>query len=231
MGAISTLVHLHRQMLPSNMERLLTKELLDGADLPEHVIETAYRDLVRIHSWLGDTACIIHALGRSHFPLGRVLDIGCGRGGAAARIQKALNIDVVGVDLRGAPGPHKVPIIVADATLDPLPPADVAFAMHLVHHLSETEAIELIRNVGRCCRRFIILDLVRHWLPLALFRTFVAPWVCRVTAMDGATSVRRAYSPAELRALVERAIHGSGATFSHKVVPFYVRQVLDIEFH
>jgi SAM-dependent methyltransferase len=232
MDAISTFLHLRRQILPRNMERLLSKELLDCTDVPDHVIETAYRDLVRIHSWLGDTECVIRALGGNRVPLGRVLDIGCATGGTAARIRKTLNIDVVGVDLRGLPGPDKtVPIIIADATRDRLPVADAAFAMHLVHHLSEKEVIQLIRNVGRSCRRFIILDLVRHWLPLALFRTFIAPFVCRVTAMDGATSVRRAYSSVELRAIVECAIDGSGATFSHKVAPFYVRQVFDIEFH
>ena len=51
----------------------------------------------------------------------------------------------------------------------------------------------------RECQRFLILDLVRHPVPLALFRVFVAPFLDRVNALDGATSVRRAFTAGEMR--------------------------------
>jgi len=50
--------------------------------------------------------------------------------------------------------------------------------------------VALIRNVGRSCRRFILLDLVRHRLPLALFRLFVAPLASPIVAIDGRISIR-----------------------------------------
>jgi SAM-dependent methyltransferase len=205
--------------------------LLDCFDFPEDVVTKAYADLARIHAWLGDTACIVRVLRRTAGPLGRVLDIGCAQGGLIVEMQKALHAEVVGIDLRDHPGrPPAVRIVVADAIRDLLPQADAAFAMHFTHHLSDSEVIALIGNVRRSCRRFVIVDLVRHWLPLLLFRIFVAPFVCRLAATDGATSVRRAYCPGELSALVQRALAGTGATFTHRIAPLYVRQVIDIRF-
>jgi hypothetical protein len=86
----------------------------------------------------------------------------------------------------------------------------------------------MIRNVGRSCRRFILVDLVRHRVPLILFRVFLAPFVCRITAKDGELSVLKSYSPQELRQVVTKALTSSGATFRHSVAPFWIRQIVDI---
>jgi hypothetical protein len=118
----------------------------------------------------------------------------------------------------------------ADAVRDRLPDADVAVCVHTTHHLTEAELVGLIRNVGRSCRRLLILDLVRHQLPLALFQLFVAPFVSRLNVVDGVRSVRRSFTPGEFAALTRRALEGTGATFRHRVAPFYIRQVLDIEY-
>ena len=88
---------------------------------------------------------------------------------------------------------------------------------------------ELIRNVGRYCRRFIILDLVRHRLPLTLFG-MIGPLMHPVNAHDGRRSIRRAYTPRELRAMVTRALEGTRAQFRHSVAPFYTRQIVDISY-
>ena len=77
-------------------------------------------------------------------------------------------------------------------------------------------------------RRFFLLDLGRHPLPLALFRTFLAPLVSRIVAADGKVSIRRSYTPAELRNITVGVIVGSGASFRHHVSPFYIRQTVGI---
>jgi hypothetical protein len=84
--------------------------------------------------------------------------------------------------------------------------------------------------VGRSCRRFILLDLVRHPLPLALFRLFMAPLVCPIDAEDGQRSIRRSYTPRELRAVTASALAGTGSHFHLSIAPFHVRQVLDISY-
>lgn len=198
---------------------------MDDPGLPEETVALAYRDLARTHRWLGNTRAILRRVKKSGAR--SVLDIGCGRGALLEEIRKKLGLEVVGLDLRPAPN-SPVPVIAGDATRDALPKADLAVCVCMVHHLSEDEIVKLIRNVARSCRRFIILDLVRHPLPLLLFRIFVAPLLSPINAADGATSVQRAYTPRELRAIVDRAVAGTGARVSHSVAPFYIRQIMEI---
>ncbi len=138
-------------------------------------------------------------------------------------------IQVIGIDLKP---PEEIAggiqVIAADAIHERLPEADVACSLLMAHHLSEDEVEAMIVNVLRSCRRFILLDLVRHPLPLALFIGFVAPFVSMVAAHDGRISVQRAFTGGELRRIVQRASSVSGASFEHTVAPCYVRQIADI---
>jgi SAM-dependent methyltransferase len=211
------------------VERCSELEIMESQALPDDVIARTHRDLDRIHRLLGDTRLLLAELRRDPQPVRRVLDIGCGAGGVMGQVRRRLGVDVVGVDL--CPPrcvPEGLKVIQADAVRDALPEADVAYSMMVAHHLSEQDLIGLIRNVGRSCRRFILLDLVRHRLPLALFEMFVVPFVNHVSAADGRVSIRRAYTPGELRAVVESALAGTGAQFSQTVSPIRARQVVQI---
>ncbi len=117
-----------------------------------------------------------------------------------------------------------------DAVRDALPQADVGVGVCKVHHLGDEEFVELIRNVGRTCRRFVILDLVRHRVPLALFSTFAPLCLPRLNVLDGSQSIRVAHTPKEFRTLIECAVMGTGAIFRHGVAPFWIRQMADIWF-
>ena len=88
----------------------------------------------------------------------------------------------------------------------------------------------MIRNVGRACRRFVILDLVRHRVPLALFSAIGPLCLPKVNVLDGRQSIRRAHTPAEFRALVARAMVGTGGSFRHTVAPLWIRQIADIRY-
>lgn len=204
---------------------------MDEQGVPIELVERAYRDIAKIHGWLGDTRLMIRAIRRDPLPVRRVLDVGCATGLVLHDVGRALGVEAIGADIH----PHPliaapVPILRANALCDPLPFADVAFCMHLGHHLQEGELVRLIRNVGRSCRRFILLDLVRHPLPLALFRMFIAPVVCAIDAEDGQRSIRRSYTPDELRGLTAHALSGTGGSFHLSVSPFHFRQVMDISY-
>jgi SAM-dependent methyltransferase len=193
--------------------------------LPDPVVARAYRDLTRLHRFLGDTGQIVRAIRRDPLPVRRVLDIGCGHGGVLQDVCRRTRVEGIGVDLR-PPLDAPVAIVRADAVRDPLPNADFAYSLCLAHHLSEREIVSLIENVGRSCRRFLLKDLVRHRLPLALFRTFVVPFFGPIAAADGAASVRRAYTPSELGRIVET----TGVRFRHSIAPCYASQTIDIRY-
>jgi len=202
---------------------------MDDPQVPNDTWEQFHRELGALQRFLGNDRAILNALRRNSHPIRRVLDIGCGSGELLRTIRRDLGVEVQGVDLRPpTQSVYDVPIQAADATRDKLPDADVAVCVTVFHHLAEDEIAALVRNAGRSVRRLIILDVVRHWLPLALFRLALAPFLMRIVAVDGCQSIRRAYTPGELRAIVERALAGTGVRLVHRVTPFRSRQILDI---
>jgi SAM-dependent methyltransferase len=158
-----------------------------------------------------------------------VLDLGCGRGDLLKEITASLGVEGIGIDF-APPSRGDIAILKADATRDLLPSGDVAYSAYVAHHVSDENLVRMIHNVGRSCRRFILVDVVRHWIPLALFRLFVAPFVSRITAEDGRISFRRAYAPSELKNVLKRALAGTGACYRHSVSVLGIRQVVDISY-
>jgi len=212
------------------MVRSTAPELGDDPNLDEETLQVLYSDVTATHRWLGNTRVVLRALERNPFPVQRVLDIGCGRGDLLVEIRRRLNVEAIGIDLRRLQKRPPLPILNGDAVRQALPHADVALAVAMIHHLSECDVVELIRNVARSARRFIILDFVRHALPLALFRLAVHPFLSRVAAHDGMQTLRRSYTVAELSGLVGTALGGRSADVRHTVGPFYTRQMVDIRF-
>jgi 2-polyprenyl-3-methyl-5-hydroxy-6-metoxy-1,4-benzoquinol methylase len=211
-------------------ERCCEAEILDGLSVAEDVRERCYADLARMHRWLGNHHAILECLRCDTLPVETVLDIGCGHGALLQEMQTKLGVRAIGIDLNPPRRWVPVAILRADAVRDRLPAADVAVSVAMVHHLSAQELAALIRNVGRACRRFVILDLVRRRIPLTLFRSFVAPFVNPINVQDGIRSLNRAFTPEEMRQIVAGALAGTAGRFRHVVAPLYTRQIVDISY-
>jgi SAM-dependent methyltransferase len=202
---------------------------MDSPDITGPILDKFHRDLARVHRLLGSFPTIERFLRADDQPLRRVLDIGCGGGALLEYLHRRMNIEVIGVDTK--PGHSaSVPVIQANAVIDNLPTADVAVSSLVSHHLTPEENITLIRNVSRSCRRFLILDLIRHPMPLALFSIFICPLIGKEAAVDGRQSVRRAFTPEEFAELARTALAGTRGTFSIDVPPLLSRQVVDIRY-
>lgn len=229
-----------QQELRAWKQRLLLTERLDGLEILDTTEPDAatlrglYRELDTLHRWLGNRKAVLRELsGMGVGAQSRVLDIGCGQGALLATIRKRMGCAVVGVDIRGECAAESVTIVRADAARDALPQADVAVCVVMAHHLDPDALEAMICNVARSCDALVLLDLVRHPVPLALFRTFVAPLLSRIHAADGQTSIRRAYTAREMKAIVERATKVSGRPVKmlrHRVAPMWVRQVVMIRW-
>lgn len=202
---------------------------MDSPDVKGPVLDKFHRDLNFVNKCLGTFPTIERFISKDDTPVRRILDTGCGGGALLEYLQRRMGVEVIGVDLK-PPEKANVPIIAADAVTDPLPDADIAVCSLLCHHLTPEQNIQMIRNVGRSCRRFVIQDLIRHRLPFVLFTVFLCPLIGREAAVDGRQSIRRAYTPDEFAEMVRTAIAGTNATFTTDVSSFLSRQIIDIRF-
>lgn len=222
------------------MKRCEEREVLDGDGVDDCAIARAYRELHHIHHLLGTTRTVLRLLRDERAERSgslskvRVLDIGCGQGAMLKLICSRLDLLGIGFDLRPLPqNPGPIPILKGNAVYDALPPADVAICVMMAHHLSPDELEKMIHNVSRSCRRFVIVDLVRHSFPLMLFKTFLCPFLSQLNALDGQTSIRRSFTASEMKQIAQRATE-NGITrvhsLQHSVAPFWIRQVVDIRW-
>ena len=211
------------------MIRSLEPELMDSPEIQGEILKKFHKDLARIHFFLGTHSTIERFLRADQKPVRRILDIGCGDGRLLEYLHRKLNVKVIGIDQKPVPHPT-IPIVAADAVSEKLPEADVAVCSLLNHHLTPEQNIALIRNVGRSCRRFVISDLIRHPLPLALFSTFICPLIGHEAAVDGRQSIRRAFTPEEFSELATTALAGTGGSFAIDASLFKSRQIIDIRY-
>ena len=112
-----------------------------------------------------------------------------------------------------------VSLLQADASRLPLRTGGVDFVVSslFLHHFAPGAAVELLRSAAAVARRSVIMsDLVRGRLPWLAFK-LVQPAFARqaLTRHDGALSIRRAYTPAELRELAAAAGLRGARVYEH----------------
>jgi len=150
-----------------------------------------------------------------------VVDVGGGRGDFARRLierarRRGRPIHVVVVDrdpdLLAAARRLALPdvsLVRADATALPFRESsiDVVTMSLTLHHLEPDAAVTSLAEMGAIARTAVIVnDLLRTRVSLALVWLATRALACHpISRHDGPLSVRRAYSPDEMRGMAEKA--------------------------
>lgn len=203
---------------------------MDQPDLPAAEHLAALNGLRRVNRVSRIAAVLwrqIAALARRRSPL-RVLDLACGGGdlplALAQRARKqGLPLHVAACDVsayalqvteqRAASAGLQLELFLCDALRDDLPTDyDVITCSLFLHHLSEGDALQLLRKLRAADPRLLLIDdLIRSPFAYAL------AWAgCRVLTrspvvhFDGPASVAAAFVPSEVLRLAETAgLHGA----------------------
>jgi len=193
--------------------RATEPEILDG-DVPPEEAERSLGDLRFVNRWLGGQRSLLRAAGPYLEDGGRLLDVGCGSADlpsllvrSAPRPLLAVGVDIKPVHLRRAS--PEVKGVVADVRALPFLPRsfDVVTASLFLHHFDGEDVSEVLRALFVLARRALVVnDLHRARVPF-FFGRAVFPFLFRsaVSVSDGLLSIRRAFTPVELRAAFQRA--------------------------
>lgn len=205
------------------MARVDQLELLDLGRGSERDVAQNLAEMQRFNNVLGGTRALTHHLyprllaGKTERQT--VIDLGVGGAGIPRRLQAwaarhSMPLRVVGIDhsariLAAARQGSPVTLMRADALCLPLAPGSVDWVIStlFLHHFPPDAVVALLHNAYRIARRGLVMsDLVRGRLPYLAFHA-AAPLFARnyLTRLDGALSIRRAYTPEELGDLAERA--------------------------
>jgi SAM-dependent methyltransferase len=218
------------------LARIDQPELLDQGIGSRADVQANLTEMWRSNRYLGGMAALTrHLYPRLRALAGpvRLLDLGSGSAQiplALARWarQNEIHAEVIAADwsarnLSVAQALHAdspgVWLIQADAAHPPFAPASVDYVIStlFLHHFAPDSLIALLRAASICARRGLIMsDLVRGRLPLAAFR-LAQPLIARhyLTRHDGALSIRRAYTPGELRDLAHAAGLAGAQVITH----------------
>jgi 2-polyprenyl-3-methyl-5-hydroxy-6-metoxy-1,4-benzoquinol methylase len=206
--------------------RVCEPELMDDPQLDRDRHVQALRGMTRIHiasrtlaavwPWIRD-----HAR-RARRPL-RVLDIATGGGDLpldiAARARRiGLALEVAACDISGQALAYarlrarrrglNVRFLRLDVAAQPLPPDyDIITSGLFLHHLTEPQAIDVLRRMAAAARNMVLVDDLRRTRPGLWLAQLATHALSRspIVHADGPQSVRAAFTSDELRRLADAA--------------------------
>jgi len=196
------------------MKRVVVEELLDSDAGTPREVEGSLKDLRMFNSWFGGVHTMASLLRRVARQRGLKeiswVDVAGGEGYVATQTQKSLarsGITSRPVIMDRAPThlANTHPAVCGDALA--LPFRDNSFdavgCSLFLHHLEPAEIVRFAREGLRVARHaFLIHDLQRHPLHLALGYLGMPLYRSRITRHDALASVRRAYTVDEVRTML-----------------------------
>lgn len=217
------------------MRRITSDEILDlGLAKPEE-LRTSFDDIWRINRRLGGVDGMLQllerVLARTGLRAARVLDVGGGDGRMAARLRhelgrRGVKANFVVLDRKidhlrlGAPTRDSLPAVAADVLHPPFGETsfDIVMCNLFLHHFSGDAARGLLQTMlALAGRAAVVNDLERRRIAYWVIRYI--PWLTRskVARLDGAASVRQAYTPAEITELARQT---GASNFEVTKLPF-----------
>jgi ubiquinone/menaquinone biosynthesis C-methylase UbiE len=196
------------------MQRISTQEILDSDACSPIEVETSLRDLCRINRWFGGVATtrslierVASVTGHKHFS---VLEVAAGFGEVSKTAGRQLahqgiTLEVTDLDRVAT---HLLPgnrAVVADALALPFQDNsfDVVSCSLFAHHLEPDDLARFVNEALRLSRTAVLInDLIRHPLHVALVYAGFPLMRSYVSRVDGLASVRRAYTPDEMRQIL-----------------------------
>jgi SAM-dependent methyltransferase len=203
------------------MLRANSEEILDSDQCPAPEAETSLRDLCRINRWFGGVATtrtlierVVSATRIKHLSL---LEVAAGFGEVprAAAMQLArqrVSLDITDLDRVPSHLQRQHRALAADALALPFRDAtfDLVSCNLFAHHLQPGPLKQFAAEALRVSRRAVLInDLIRHPLHLALVYAGFPLMRSYVSRVDGVASVRRAYLPEEMGALLVDGIEAA----------------------
>jgi ubiquinone/menaquinone biosynthesis C-methylase UbiE len=198
------------------MERVVIPELLDSdAGSPQEVAESL-ADLRWVNRWFGGVATTCSMVREVSKRTGRhqlsFLEVAAGTGDTPVATrdrmkQEGIQLDLTLLDRAKTHLNHGNRSVVADALALPFANSsyDLVSCGLFAHHLSPAEIVQFLQEGLRICRVAVLInDLVRHPMHLAMAYAGRAFYRSRLSKHDGPVSVRRSYTPSEMRALMQK---------------------------
>jgi len=198
------------------MRRENSEEILGSKECSAIETEKSLRDLCRINRWFGGVGTtrtlIARVASRAGLKKMTLLEVASGFGEVprAAGLQLArrgISLDIT--DLDRVPS-HLLPqhrALVADAVALPFRDStfDVVSCNLFAHHLQPDQLRQFAAEGLRVSRHALIInDLIRHPLHLALVYAGFPLMRSYVSRVDGVASVKRAYTPEEIREIISQ---------------------------
>jgi 2-polyprenyl-3-methyl-5-hydroxy-6-metoxy-1,4-benzoquinol methylase len=193
-------------------------ELMDAPDADPDALRRTYERFALVNRMVArwDSTYVEHV--RPLFKPGqtiRILDVGCGAGDVALHLRTRCLIDgfdpqitlidpsdQVDAYFKTHPLPDGVRYLRTDTSELVRTGAtfDLVISNHLLHHLTETEVVQVMEDSLRLCtRRVLFSDLDRNVISWAFFAVFAWPFSFGTFIhTDGLRSIRRSYLRQEL---------------------------------